>query len=362
MALLQECPTCRKRHSISNKECSCGFALGKASGKVYWIEYYLSGHRKRERIGTNKAAAENRLREVLTKRTEGRYIHKAKDLRLTFDDLAKWYLQLPQIQAKSSYDRDALSIRTLSRFFSGLQVRDITNTRIGSYREQRLSEDSCRKNKTKPATINREVACLRHMLNLAKDDKLIESMPCDFKKIKSLDENNVRERVLSSQEYEYLLTQCPLHTAQVVKMGYYTGMRFGEIITLKWDRIDIDSGMIRLRPEDTKTKKGRVVPLHPELIKMLQDLPHHQSNRVFLFDGEPVKSIRKSFITACKNAGVEGLWFHDFRHTAINNWRLQGHDYFRIMAVSGHKTMSVFKRYNTISEEEIKKLVQAESA
>ena len=152
MAILQECPKCRKRLSITKKECPCGFSLGKASGKVYWIEYYLNCHRKRERIGTNKAAAENRLREVLTKRAEGRYINKAKDLRLTFDDLAMWYLQLPQILAKSSYDRDSLSIRTLSRFFSGSQVRDITNTRIGSYREQRLTEDSCRKNKTKPAT------------------------------------------------------------------------------------------------------------------------------------------------------------------------------------------------------------------
>ena len=49
--------------------------------------------------------------------------------------------------------------------------------------------------------------------------------------------------------------------------------------------------------------------------------------------------------------------FHDLRHTAINNWRLQGHDFFRIMAASGHKTMSVFKRYNTVSEEELRGLV-----
>jgi integrase len=54
--------------------------------------------------------------------------------------------------------------------------------------------------------------------------------------------------------------------------------------------------------------------------------------------------------------------FHDLRHTAINNWRLQGHDYFRIMAATGHKTMSVFKRYNTVSREELKILAgRAES-
>ena len=44
-------------------------------------------------------------------------------------------------------------------------------------------------------------------------------------------------------------------------------------------------------------------------------------------------------------------------HTCINNWRLQGHDFFRIMAASGHRTMEIFKRYSTVSEEELMKLV-----
>lgn len=55
--------------------------------------------------------------------------------------------------------------------------------------------------------------------------------------------------------------------------------------------------------------------------------------------------------------GIEDFTFHDLRHTAINNWRLQGHDYYRIMAASGHKTMHVFKRYNTVSKDELKSLV-----
>jgi integrase len=61
---------------------------------------------------------------------------------------------------------------------------------------------------------------------------------------------------------------------------------------------------------------------------------------------------------AVKRAGIEDFTFHDLRHTAINNWRLQGHDYLRIMAATGHKTMTVFKRYNTVNKEELKSLVQ----
>jgi integrase len=67
--------------------------------------------------------------------------------------------------------------------------------------------------------------------------------------------------------------------------------------------------------------------------------------------------MKKSFATACKRAGIEDFIFHDLRHTAINNWRLQGHGHFRIMAASGHKTMRVFKRYNPVSKEELTALV-----
>ncbi|RJR36070.1 MAG: hypothetical protein C4567_14145 [Deltaproteobacteria bacterium] len=78
---------------------------------------------------------------------------------------------------------------------------------------------------------------------------------------------------------------------------------------------------------------------------------------IFTYKGRAIKSPRRNFEAACNRAGIQDFVFHDFRHTAINNWRLQGHDYFRIMAASGHKTMSVFKRYNTVSREELKLLV-----
>jgi len=79
--------------------------------------------------------------------------------------------------------------------------------------------------------------------------------------------------------------------------------------------------------------------------------------RVFTREGKPIRSIREVFEAACRRAGIEEFTFHDLRHTAINNWRLQGHDYFRIMAATGHKTLNVFKRYNTVSKEELKALV-----
>lgn len=82
-------------------------------------------------------------------------------------------------------------------------------------------------------------------------------------------------------------------------------------------------------------------------------------DRVFHQDGKAISmdNIRWAHNSVCKKAKIEGFNFHDFRHTCINNWRKEGHDYFKIMAVSGHKTISVFKRYNMVDEGELRTLV-----
>ena len=100
------------------------------------------------------------------------------------------------------------------------------------------------------------------------------------------------------------------------------------------------------------------MPLAGELVEMFKAMPRGLPGvPVFLRDGKPITSIREAFQSARLKAGLDGFNFHDLRHTFINNRRLEGHDYFRIMAATGHKTMSVFKRYNTVSREELKALV-----
>ena len=141
-------------------------------------------------------------------------------------------------------------------------------------------------------------------------------------------------------------------------------MRRGEILNLCASRIDLKEGFIRLRPEETKTGSGRSIPIHPELMEVLRNALRVRplnSDRVFHRGGEPIDSgdVRRAHERACRNAEIEHFHFHDFRHTCINDWRKKGHDYFKIMAASGHKTISVFKRYNMVDEEELKSLVKS---
>jgi len=136
-------------------------------------------------------------------------------------------------------------------------------------------------------------------------------------------------------------------------------MRKEEIMNLRISRIDLKEGFIRLKPEDTKTDTGRSIPIHLELQEVLKDALKVRflgSELVFHLDGKHIipHDIRVAHEAACKEAGISNFVFHDFRHTCINNWRKDHHDYFRIMATSGHKTISVFKRYNMVDEEELK--------
>jgi integrase len=122
-----------------------------------------------------------------------------------------------------------------------------------------------------------------------------------------------------------------------------------------------------LRAEDTKTEAEGASPIHRELMEVLKrafKVRPLNCDRIFHRDGKPLgpNSLRWVHDVVCMKVRIEDFTFHDFRHTCINNWRKDGHDYFKIMAASGHKTMSVFKRYNMVDEEELKSLIESGSS
>jgi hypothetical protein len=170
MGLIIECPQCKNCNSLRSTLCKCGFNIKKASGKSYWVEYYRNGKRRRERIGPSKAAADQRLREVLKARAEERIIEKDLAAKATFGEMCTWYLGLPEVKVKRSYRRDKEFIRHLLRHFGeNTKIKDLTIGKVESYQRQRLSEPSPRHlgENVRPATVNKEVACLKTIFNRA---------------------------------------------------------------------------------------------------------------------------------------------------------------------------------------------------
>jgi integrase len=139
-------------------------------------------------------------------------------------------------------------------------------------------------------------------------------------------------------------------------VAYHLGQRFGEIANLTWDRVDLQRGFITLRSIDTKTKKARQVPLTPAVQSALYELSkvrHLTTKHVFLYEGQPIKSIKTAFKRAKRVSGVEGFRFHDLRHCAATNLRRAGVDTATAMRIVGHKSEKMWKRYNAIDEKDL---------
>jgi integrase len=349
MALLVECVSCKRRNSAKAKSCKCGQTLSKLSGKVYWISYYVGGKLKRERIGPNKQAAEQRLRQVLSDRTENRYIRKCPDGETTFGELARWYLTLAEVQSKRSLKRDRVIIKQLVINFGDILLRDVTPAQVEAYRRKRLAT-------IKPASANREISCLRSIFNRAIKNDKAERNPCA--RLKMLKENNERDRVLTPDEFARLLAACPDHIKPIVNVGYHTGMRKGEILGLTWGQVDLKEGFIHLKPENCKTNEGRDIPLCPELLAMFRGMARGlPAAKVFTRNGQPVKCIREAFAAACRRAGIENFVFHDLRHCFCTNAFKAGLPIPIIQKITGHKTMAMFKRYTAIQAEDLKNAI-----
>ena len=131
-------------------------------------------------------------------------------------------------------------------------------------------------------------------------------------------------------------------------------MRISEILNLTWDRVNMKERHVDLGYKDTKTKQKRRVFLPDEGLSILAAANRVRSlSHKFVFthaDGRPVKSIRTAFENACRRAGIGGFVVHDLRHCFVTNMRKANVHDSVIMEMTGHKTPSMFLRYNSVDE------------
>ena len=160
----------------------------------------------------------------------------------------------------------------------------------------------------------------------------------------------------------------------VVEFAYITGWRINsEILRLEWRRIDFNAGEVRLDPSSTKNREGRVFPFTDDLKALLetQRAEHarlrragHVEPRVFFRmvakkrGGEkvprPIRAFNKAWKAACAAAGCPGRIPHDLRRTAVRNMVRRGVPERVSMQLAGHKTRSVFERYNIVSNGDLR--------
>lgn len=154
-----------------------------------------------------------------------------------------------------------------------------------------------------------------------------------------------------------------------MRFGYLTGWRKGEIARLTWR--DIEGDVIRLRPEHAKNKHGRMVILVGELAEIIAQRRALRRETIpwvfFREDGQPVRRFYRAWKTACRQAGLpvdapeERKRFHDLRRTTARDLSRAGVPDRIAMSIMGHKTRSMYDRYNIVNEEDIRQAIsQAE--
>ncbi len=140
--------------------------------------------------------------------------------------------------------------------------------------------------------------------------------------------------------------------------GYHLGMRKTALKNLRRDQVDFPARVIRVDQAKGTKKVGRVLPIYGDMIPWLEmemsRWPETPSRWILSLDGARIGEFRKSWATACKAAGVPDLLFHDLRRSAVRNMIRAGLQQATAMAITGHKTVSVFHRYAITSEQDVK--------
>lgn len=367
MGILAECPECHKKQSIRNKICKCGADLDKLKKQrekaKYWIQYYVNGKQRRESIGYSLEEAKDAEGKRRSQKREKRIFDVKQDTTLTFNDLAKWYLELENVKALTSYRVAGIRLSKFNSKFGNTLLSELKKTDLEGFQANLKNEGSSH------AYIDNIVTQAHVMVKAAYSNDMVSHdalKPFIVTKQILKKNSNARNRILTYDEFKKLTEVALDHLKGIITMGYYTGMRKGEILGLTWDRVDLEKREIRLEAMDTKTGDPRTCPIGKELLEVLQGLPSRLKNPyVFIYNGDPVKDIKKSLQGACKLAGIpygrkkkNGLTFHDIRHTFNTCARKAGIAEPVIMAITGHETREMFDRYNKIDTQDIRQAME----
>jgi len=311
--------------------------------------------------GTDLRGARSKKKLLLGENERRIDFDKGKVERLTFNKWADRYLELAA--EKRTLQDDIFMLKVLRTEFGPLPLEEITYTKIKAFalklRQMPVRQDSDRP--LSPATCNRKLALLRHILRMAWKEGLIERLPA----VELFPEDNERDRVLTEEEFNSLYEQAATHLKPILLCAWETAMRRGEILSLTWPKVNLRENLISLESQDTKTKRRRQVPISQKIRDTLLSLRQAQGkvadihHQVFLgTTGNPVKNIQEAFDNAVARAGLKDVHFHDLRRSFATRKVAEGWDRDYVKAITGHRTDKVFARYNKPSLDTLRAVVE----
>jgi integrase len=350
----------------------------KRGGK-WWIQYYVNGLRLREPASNDKREAAEALKvreaEIIQGTFRQSFHIKRRDRKRIFDDMVTEYIEIKANKRSLRCDRSIFNDMKTLPMFKGRLLSNITADDIEKYRETRRERAS-------GATVNRSLALLSNMFTVAIRLGYAEKNP--VKGIKRFKESPGKRRrfIFSPDEIQGLMAAAPDHLRPILTVAFWTGLRKGDILGLRWDNVDFAGHTITLTME--KTEEPIIIPMVPGLEETLRKL-HADSEPGFPYvfksvrskwkmrDGKRIRGekgagefsrpgdIKNAFSAALVRSGLgdKGYWFHDIRRTFATTLWNRGVSLLTIKALLGHKSIMTTERYLGVKMEEERKAIMS---
>ncbi len=311
-----------------------------------WIQYFDRGRRVRKstRCERHKEASEVLKKALLTLEPVD---DGAPAIAALYASLLSDYL----MNGRKSVDHLRGAWKNhLKPVFAEISPAKLTSDQISDYVRARQAAGAAN------ASINRELSALKRMFKLAQKTGKLKTVPY----IPMLKERNVRKGFVKDSDYEALGRETSkvglwLHT--LFELGYTYGWRKSELTEMRVDQVDIEEGTIELNPGETKNDEARVIEMTTKVKELLAQCIAGKEKRDLVFTragGQPIGNFRRVWARVTRDAGAVGLLFHDLRRSGVRNMRRAGITEKVIMRISGHKTRSVFERYNIVDTSDLK--------
>jgi integrase len=324
-------------------------SIRKREGKkgVSWIVDYTDpdGRRKRKSFKMKKDAVSYRNR-VGVDMDQGTYVdpnhYKKQTLRMLLEDYEKNFKHQRGWERSKRYHMDVIR----NHFGEDTRLINISYKQLEEFRNTLKSTATIHNTPRTDAAVNRCMSALRHMFRKALSWNMMKASPFNAGESLHLKENNERDRFLSEDEIQRLLDECQPYLRDIVECALHTGMRRGEVLSLKWDQIR--NGYIYLRK--TKNNRRREIPINDdltELFKKIRQRQHLTSEYVFTCpQGRQLKYVKTAYKAALKRAGILDANFHTLRHSFASHFCMRTGDLKALQEILGHRSIKTTMRYS----------------
>ncbi|WP_036593771.1 site-specific integrase [Ottowia thiooxydans] len=364
------CPPDKKRIEYCDKDCPGLLAeVRQGGGSVpTWYVRYKQPTTKYKRLGDLRSMTLAQARKAaLMFKSQLSNTPKVIEVpaqakgEVTLDAFVKEHVNPYNQMRKRSHVRDLQFYTRVGAKFGQSKLSEINRREVQVFHNELVTKE-----RLAPATADHHVVYMRRLLNLAVQWEMLEKNT--LTRIPLMKVDNQVERYLTDEEVQRLVpvltTDLAYGASYILLFLLSTGARLNEAMQAKWEQIDLQTGVWRIPAKNSKSKKGRAVPLNASALWVLGQLWTKDKNpHLFVNEAtnKPFVTITRAWYRLRAKAGIEGLRIHDLRHSFASFLVNGGRSLYEVQQILGHSDPKVTMRYAHLSTKALQEAANAAS-